>query len=249
MHSVESTPETIQQFDEDGTKLVIMLRTPLWGEVPAGFEWDAELHERMIAAGWRQCEGVPAMYYFESVKIVDDLAFSDSSPNAEIAKATIKMLREAYDGELTCDIAPRSFAGYKINMQDDKMEISQREKVIDATRKYLPELLDGGEVPRLLTGTKLEAALDALELPPQGERKDKLTPDQKRCQQIIGDLKYFERGSRASLALRVHRLWCIMNYPPLPDALTCAESYRERACRSISNARCCAMLHPARGAA
>ena len=238
-------PETIQQYDEDGTKLVIMLRTPLWGEVPAGFEWDAELHERMIAAGWRQSEGVPAMYYFENaagdcrlVKIVDDLAFSDSSPDAEIAKATIKMLREAYDGEVTCDFAPRSFAGYKINMQDDKMEISQREKVIDATRKYLPELLDGGEVPRLLTGTKLEAALDALELPPQEERKDKLTPDQKRCQQIIGDLKYFERGSRASLALRVHRLSCIMNYPPVPDALTCAESVLAEAYRTREAVLC-----------
>ena len=56
-------PDTCQEYDEDGCEMVVMLVTPLWGEQEAGFEWDFELHSRLLAIGWRQCAGVPAMYF------------------------------------------------------------------------------------------------------------------------------------------------------------------------------------------
>merc|ERR1712159_929492 len=59
-------PETCKEYDADGTEMVLMCVTPIWFEQLAGSEWDTELHERLLSIGWRQCEGVPAMYYFES---------------------------------------------------------------------------------------------------------------------------------------------------------------------------------------
>ena len=89
-------PETCKQYDEDGTEMVVCFVTPIWGETEAGFEWDLELHEGLQYFGWRQCSGCPAMYYFEDgngndcrlIKIVDDLAFSESDSNQTITKNT-----------------------------------------------------------------------------------------------------------------------------------------------------------------
>ena len=60
-------PETCKQYDDDGTEMVVMLVTPLWGEHEANSEWDCELHERLLSIGWRQCAGVPAMYCAGSI--------------------------------------------------------------------------------------------------------------------------------------------------------------------------------------
>ena len=97
-------PSTCQAYDEDGTPFVICLEDLcMWGESEAGYEWEQELHEFLLSLGWRQCIGVPAMYYFNGpdsdcrlVKIVDDLAFSDSADDAGIAMKTIKALKERY---------------------------------------------------------------------------------------------------------------------------------------------------------
>ena len=223
-------PDTIKQFDDDGCEMVACLTTPLWGEVEAGFEWDVELHETLLAEGWRQCSGVPAMYYFNGpdgdcrlVKIVDDIGFSESSPEQTITKATIARLRARYNNQVTSDLNPTSFAGYKLaitrDAQGTRVALSQELKVTEAVRKYMPELLEG-HVPTVATGTRLDAELDALTLPK--ERTSKLDGDQKLTQRIIGDLKYFERGTCPRLTRRVHRLSCIMGFPP-PEALHAAK--------------------------
>ena len=198
-------PETIREYDNDGTEMVVCLVTPIWGENEAGFEWDYELHEGLLAIGWRQCNGVPAMYYFESadhdcrlVKIVDDLAFSESDAEQKITKATIEALKKRYNGQVTSDLNPTSFAGYKLHITRDPkngtvVELSQERKIVEATRKYLPSLLEGDKPDGLLEGKALRDALEALALPT--ERNSKLSLDQKRVQQILGDLKYFERSA------------------------------------------------------
>ena len=40
-------PKTIKEYDADGTEMVLMMTTPVWGDTEAGFEWDYELHERL----------------------------------------------------------------------------------------------------------------------------------------------------------------------------------------------------------
>ena len=157
------------------------------------------------------------------MKIVDDLGFSESNPEQPITKATIAALQEAY-GSVTHDLAPTSFAGYKVERSVHEgictVTLSQEKKVTEAARKYAPELLEG-QTAHYLQGKALEEALESLTLPPQAERAAKLNADQKRVQQIIGDLKYFERGTQPRLSRMIHRLSCIMSYPP-PGALQCA---------------------------
>jgi hypothetical protein len=222
-------PTTIKEYDADGTEMVIKLITPLWGEKSAGFEWDAELHERLLSFGWRTCAGLPSMYYFNTVdgdcrlvKIVDDLGFSDSSPNAAITDRTVKMLRAAYDGDVTFDEDPTSFVGYAVNLTEDYLKLSQEVKIVDSLRKYLPHLIDATSSD-LLQGKKLDELLDDLKLPPAAERTSKLNAEQKRVQQILGDLKWIERCTMPALTRRVHRLSCIMSFPP-PGTLALAEA-------------------------
>jgi len=227
-------PDTVKEYDADGTEMVICLVTPLWGEKEAGFEWDLELHEGLLAIGWRQCEGVPAMYYFDShghdcrlVKIVDDLFFSESDEQQTITKTTVAALKERYK-TVSHDYNPTSFAGYKMTVDRHPsgtmtVALSQERKITEAARKYLPHLLTGS-TPAIdvLEGKALIEQLEGLKLADAAQRTAKLTADQKRVQQIIGDLKYFERGTMPRISRMVHHLSCIMSFPPA-GALAAAE--------------------------
>jgi len=181
-------PETVKQYDADGMEMVICLVTPLWGETEAGFEWDIELHEGLLAIGWRQCEGVPAMYYFDShghdcrlVEIVDDLFFCESDAQQEITKATIAALTERYK-TVSHDLDPTSFAGYKLTVKRQgsaatTMALSQERKVIEATRKYLPQLLTDVPTTGILEGKALLEQHGSLKLPDASQRTAKLSTE------------------------------------------------------------------------
>ena len=231
-------PETCAELDDDGTPMVIEFRTPIWGEKLAGDEWDCELHSRLCKIGWRQCEGCPAMYYFDKVdengdvsdcrlvKIVDDIGFSESDPRQLITHATIDALKAAYDGQVTFDLNPSSFAGYKVNIErtgeSAVVTLSQAQKVDEAMREHMPSVLDGDAKPNdVLEGTQLTALLDQLTLPSMAPTK--LSTGQKTTQRIIGAIKYFERGTCPRLTRMVHRLSCVMSHPP-PEALVAARS-------------------------
>ena len=66
--------------DDSGEELCIELGTPMWGEGPAGFEWQVELEHMLEHIGWTRAEDVPACWCFVSptgdailLTIVDDL--------------------------------------------------------------------------------------------------------------------------------------------------------------------------------
>ena len=230
-------PDTVQDFDADGTTLVYELHTPLWGETEAGFEWDVELHARLTRMGWAPCEGVPAMYYFNGtdsdarlVKIVDDLCISEKMDSSRpayrpITDNTIKQLQEQYgtDG-LTFEHEPTSFAGFKISRSADftQLTISQPQKILDAVRDYMPELLTDDKVPsHVVKGEPLKKLIEDMQLP--ANRPSKLSSAQKLTQRKIGSLKYPERGTHPELTRAVHRLSCVMSCPP-PEAAIVADS-------------------------
>jgi len=83
------------------------------------------------------------------------------------------------------------------------------QKIIEAAREHMPELLRG-ERPTLLSGRRLAVAADSLKL---ADRDGKLTPQQVRAQSIIGHLKFVERV-QPKLCLVLHRLSCVMSAPP-----------------------------------
>ena len=158
------------------------------------------------------------------IKIVDDLGFSESDPNQTITKNTINELKKRYNDKVTHDLNPTSFAGYKVGItrtdEGTTVRLSQERKVTEAARKYMPALLEGVKPTDILAGKALTDALAKLALP--SERQSKLSQQQKRVQQIIGDLKYFERGTMPRISRMVHHLSCIMSFPP-EDALPAAE--------------------------
>ena len=236
--------KSIEQHDDDGTLMVYKLYTPLWGETEAGFEWDLELHRSLVSMGWKQCEGIPAMYWYEDkngsdarvVKIVDDLLFSESGEGTPITTATIRHFEREYKGDVTHEYEPESFAGFKIERSPDRssLHLSQPRKVLEAVKAHMPELLDGVVPSGLLRGKALYDALDRLRLPPPPESTTAkggpmLSPDGKRFQRIVGSCKFFERGVMVRITRMMHSLSCVMSNPPehgseYGNALQCAES-------------------------
>ena len=108
--------------------------------------------------------------------------------------ATIAALKAAFDGEVKVDYSPTSFAGLKLERDRERrtLTLSMPQKIIEAAREHMPELLRG-ERPTLLSGRRLAVAADSLKL---ADRDGKLTPQQVRTQSIIGHLKFVERGVR-----------------------------------------------------
>ena len=166
---------------------------------------------------------------------MDDIGFSESNADQAITKATIAALQKRYNGKVTHDLNPTSFVGYKVDITRSEgstvVQLSQERKVSEAARKYMPSLLEGTRPANLLEGTALTDALSGLTLP--SDRSAKLNADQKCVQQIIGDLKYFERGIMPRISRMVHYLSCIMSFPP-PGALPAAQgvlalAYKHRA--------------------
>ena len=98
------TPATLPMFDADGTRLVIEFNgTPIWGEGPAGAEWQATFHAGLVADGWEPAEGVPCMYTRRFVDghdavmltIVDDILVVTKSAGDAMLKAFDAPSREA----------------------------------------------------------------------------------------------------------------------------------------------------------
>ena len=216
--------------DDDGDELCIELTTPMWGEGPAGFEWQVELETALAEIGWRRAEDVPALWRYRSpqgdahlLTIVDDLLFSESDATGHsIAEATIARLAERY-GTLDAVREPDSFAGYRIARADGALTLSMPQKIVEAARTHLPELLSG-EPTALPDGKKLHQMADALKLPK--ERPAKLSRRQVSTQAITGALKFIEKLHPA-ISLLVHRLSCVMSCPP-PEAYDVARAVLKR---------------------
>ena len=163
------------------------------------------------------CPGVPAMFSYHGehgearmITIVDDFMISEVNGTAA-TDATIAALKAAFDGEVKVDYSPTSFAGLKLERDRERrtLTLSMPQKIIEAAREHMPELLRG-ERPTLLSGRRLAVAADSLKL---ADRDGKLTPQQVRTQSIIGHLKFVERV-QPKLCLVLHRLSCVMSAPP-----------------------------------
>ena len=214
---------------DDGLPLCIELSTPMWGEGPAGFEWQLELERTLLRLGWRRAENVPALWRFSGpdgdcllATVVDDLLFSETgSSNYAIAERTCAELSRLY-GDVGAVREPTSYVGYHITRDRaaGTLRLTLEQKIVEAARAHMPELLDGqrpanmptGKVKGHVTGGRLQQLADSLELAPRADSA-RLSPSQVRTQQLIGSLKFIERvHPRVSLIL--HRLSCVMSSPP-----------------------------------
>jgi hypothetical protein len=223
-------PATCLETAEDGSRLVLEITTPIWGETSAGYEWECAFNAELHTIGWRPVEAVPGMFTHDSthgtailLTVVDDFLISEpKSAKHSISDATIKLLRKRF-GDVTAEREPASFVGYKItrDRQRRALTINMPQKVIEATREHLPQLVDNGTAPALPKGRKLQKMADALQL---AERTNgaRLTKQQVTTQRIIGSLKFVEKVM-PKLTLPLHRLSCVMSSPP-PEALIVAQA-------------------------
>ena len=206
---------------DDGQPLCIELSTPMWGEGPAGFEWQLELERSLLRLGWRRAENVPALWRYTAPEgdcllatVVDDLLFSESASSTyAIAERTCAELSRLY-GDVGAVREPTSYVGYHLTRDREAgtLCLSLEQKIVEAARAHMPALLDGDRPKDLPTGKKLEALADSLELATRADSA-RLSPSQVRTQQLIGSVKFIERvHPRASLVL--HRLSCVMSSPP-----------------------------------
>ena len=70
----------------DGRKAAVLLRSTLWGEGPAGYEFEATRNEDMAAAGWPEIPGIPAMFHSgptnRAIAQVDDILIKTRGSDA-----------------------------------------------------------------------------------------------------------------------------------------------------------------------
>ena len=146
------------------------------------------------------------------------MLFSESGSWA-IAERTCKLLTAKY-GDVRPERTPTSFAGYSITHGDASITLSMSQKVIEAAREHLPELLSASPPPDLPSGSKLHALADAMQL--VTPRPAKLTRVQRATQQLCGSLKFVEKV-QPRISLLLHRVSCVMSCPP-PEAYDVARA-------------------------
>jgi len=138
------------------------------------------------------------------------------------SKKLCAILSEAYAyGDVRYESEPTSFKGYSIRRDRAArpIQLTFPQKVDEAVRSHLPELIDVGDV-KLPAGKALQRLADDLVL--AAPTPGKLTALQVRVQQLIGSLKYIEL-LHPRIALILHRLSCVMSCPP-PEAYDTARA-------------------------
>ena len=226
-------PDTAQEFDEDGTPMVLELGPPLFGEPQAGYEWQMTLEADLTELGWTPFENVPCMWRYKTADndcilgtIVDDLLFSEATGYA-ISNATCEALRKKYVG-VTSENDPTAFAGYKIEQspERDVITISMPELIEQKFKMECPELVSASARATFklehTKGGKLQKLADALAMVPLNP-SGKLTAHTKTVQTLTGNLRYFIRAAAGELNVVTHRLSCVQASAP-PEAVIVAKA-------------------------
>ena len=230
-------PETVRELDESGSELYMLGITPMQGEEPSGDEWWAHICATLRAAGAHQAESVGGFFSgkidgseFGVALVTDDLFVGEwGGADYLIGRRLGDQLKIKYK-EIKYEEDPTSFTAYMIvyNRSLGCVSLYMTVKTLEAVHEYLPDLQQGVRPSaKLKKGETLERLADLLKLPPAEVRHAKLDKEQKQVQEIIGSVKFLERV-RIDLSLAVHRLSCVMSYPP-EGALLVAHLVLERA--------------------
>ena len=231
-------PESVREYDEDGVELYMLGIKPMQGEVPSGDEWWAHINASITSFGIPVAECVAGLYSatidgatIGIALITDDFFVGEwgASPDFTITRRLRDHLKAIYK-DIKYEEMPTAFTAYKLMYQRKLglVTFSMPQKTLDAVYEHLPELPKGKRPSASLNkGETLERMADALRLPPLEERHAKLDKEQKETQEIIGSLKYIDKV-RPDLTLSVHRLSCVMSYPP-KEAIIVARLVLEKA--------------------
>ena len=223
------TPATLPIFNAAGVRMVIEFNgTPVWGEPPAGAEWQATLQRGLIEDGWLQAEGVPCMFTRSTgadvavaIVIVDDIFVSEAKGSHAVAKLMHTQLERRYGkGEVKIQHEPDSFAGYTILRDRSRraLTLTMASVIEAAAREHVPAYVAGATRAEmgLPTGKRMQVLSDGMRLPPPAERAPKLSAQQRTVRTMLGKLRWYEKVTPA-LTHQVHNLSCVATYPT-PEA-------------------------------
>ena len=227
-------PAGMDIFDEDGARMCLEIgEGSVWGEPPAGRDWQITLNDKIVKDGWVPSENVPCHYtkdtehgLAEMVTIVDDMFISEPRGRGHpLTKQLRKALGDAFGAPPTMDLEPTSFAGYSIARDRSRKATTLRmtPKIEQFTRLHLPEISEPSRRAELALpkGVKLQQMLESLQMPP-ADKRGALSKGQRRTRAITGGLKWFNKVM-PRLTQSVHCLSCVLAHPP-PEALKAAEA-------------------------
>ena len=185
---------------DNGSEFCIQLGTPSWGEQEAGFEWQKKLEKTLMEAGWTAAEAVPCLWFFTAADGTDAASspsWTTSESNYAICDALAAVITKKY-GDCKLEREITSFKGFSIKRDRAarQLQLTFRQKIIEAAREHLPTLLQPGEklpparreAQKLLKSAEFRATIDALKL--VEPRPAKLDGIQVNTQSLIGSLKY-----------------------------------------------------------
>ena len=230
--------ETYEKMvDDEGDVLCYELAAPIWGEKAAGNEWEQHRNKRFAEAGLTESMTVPGVWHMEDahadsrvvlITNVDDILYKETGGrNRVLTERLIKHFKLSYGNEdVTVQYKPQSWNGYAFAWSADGscVTLSMELHIVQLARDYVPELLDAdATIPAdILSGTKLQAAADALtkpDVPPT-----KMCAAGKETQQIAGGTSYVIAGVQPRFSLLQHRLACVASLAKQPEARTVARS-------------------------
>ena len=226
----------VRRYAPDGEELVMLVNTPVYGEDPAGEEWDMDSDAVLETTGLERAEGVPACWMlrlecggmFKVLKTVDD--FMCSEPR-KYERAHAKKLREALlqiAPEVSYEEEPKKWCGYGITRDRARRVLTLRmtEKLKEAAARHLPEGWEANRPSKnLAKGESLPSLCRGLQPIAADQKVDQEL--QTLVQKVLGDLRYPERVTPA-ITLPLHSLACVAVRPP-PEARRVAELLLEQA--------------------
>ena len=218
-------PSFLGYVADDGGAMVLVARSPIWGEGPAGREFEERRDDDMEAAGLDQNPLIPALFVcgpMRAVAVIDDVLVS--APNLKMVMDLVDFLnrRSAARGgkPITHQVAPSQFAGMMITRSPcgKTLTISMPEFAVKAALQYLPTLVHEGRLPEgVKMGKPLRKQLDELislfhAIDPE-KRRGKLSAEQKVFQAICGSVRWLCK-TQVRLARVAHMLSCVNSFPP-----------------------------------
>uniref|UniRef100_A0A7S2MPY8 Uncharacterized protein n=1 Tax=Haptolina brevifila TaxID=156173 RepID=A0A7S2MPY8_9EUKA len=216
-------PDTIDACDDQGRRLAVLLRSPLWGAGVAGFGFEIVRDQDCEVAGWMSCPSTPGVKYRgedRAIVIIDDMLMRVT--DVDVARRTHEVLSaravERGGKPLTFKNA-EAFGGLRIMRSHDKVvtTLLMPEFIERSARKWVPEFVDSGKLrDGIPSGKGLRKALDGMELL---GGSGPLNKEQREVQAMTGDLRWMTR-TMIRLIRAVHKASCVAQRASAGAAMT-----------------------------
>ena len=214
-------PPLLDVRTETGEPGVLRLVSSLWGEGPAGNDFEVARDDDMAACAWPPMLDVPASFYNgddRAVVIMDDLMLrvSDWSVVEQLAESLSARCVARGGKPVTVKRNPEKWGGMLLARDPERITLTSymEDHIAASTAFWIPELVKTDIVPNdIPQGTKLRKVLDDLKR--ASERAARPCKMTKQVMSLVGDLKWMTRRV-VRIVKHVHMLAMVANAPAEP---------------------------------